>query len=327
MEAMKKMKLYRIIRRPPFFLRASFWMSKGEKPVKASPNARLPVIIPTLLIQYGSLTNKLNSFRTVGKSLWISLREMYRSASQLNKNPKTGKKIISENQLRQIEAYAKELGISKIGYTKVNPDFIYKDFEIMYENVMILAMEMDRKAIKTNPSKEATKEIWRTYSELGQTVNLLAKFIRDMGYNCHPSPAIGGDIMTVPVAQDAGIGAVGKNGILIAPEFGPSMRLAAIFLDMDNLPLKTLDDNEHLWVRDFCETCNHCVDSCPGKAIYRKTKILDDGYPQFIDREKCAPEFSKNCSKCISTCPFVMGNYHKIKETFFMHQGKESSNQ
>lgn len=310
------MKLYKIIRRPPFFLRSSYWMPKGEKPVKSSPNARLPIIIPTLLIQYGSLTAKIKGFRTVGKALRVSLREMYKSASKLKNNPKTGKKMIQKQQLLQIENYAKQLGVSKIGYTKVNPDFIYRDFEILYDNVMILAMEMDRIAIKTNPSKIATKEIWRTYSELGKTVNLMADFIRSMGYNCHPSPAIGGDIMTVPVAQDSGIGVVGKNGILISPEYGPSLRLAAIFLDIENLPLRTLKDNEHLWVKDFCNTCDLCVKICPGNAIYKTPATLDDGYPKFIDAEKCAPSFSKNCSKCISACPFIMGNYHKIKETF-----------
>ncbi|MGD1840044.1 MAG: hypothetical protein ACFB0B_03990 [Thermonemataceae bacterium] len=311
------MKLYRIIRRPPFFLRSSYWMPKRENPVKSSPNARLPIIIPTLLIQYGSLKAKLIGFRTVVKSLWISLKEMYKSASQLKKSPEEGQKLIDAATLQELESYAKKLGISKIGYTKVNPDFIYRDFDILTDKVMILAMEMDRDAIKTNPSEKATKEIWRTYSVLGETVNKIAEFLRNKGYKCHPSPAIGGDIMTVPVAQDAGIGVVGKNGILIAPEFGPSMRLAAIFLDVDNLPIKTIEDNEHLWVRDFCETCNHCVKNCPGKAIYEETKIMKDGYPKFIDAEKCAPFFSKNCSKCISNCPFIMGNYYKIKETYF----------
>ena len=65
-----------------------------------------------------------------------------------------------------------------------------------------------------------------------------------------------------------------------------------------------------------------CVDCCPGQAIYRKTKILEDGYPQFIDREKCAPAFSKNCSQCISSYLFIWGNYYGIKESYLEHKEK-----
>ena len=44
-----------------------------------------------------------------------------------------------------------------------------------------------------------------------------------------------------------------------------------------------------------------------------QTQTLDDGYPVYIEREKCAPHFSYNCCKCISACPFINGNYEKIK--------------
>ncbi len=314
------MKLYKLMRKTPFFLSASHWIKKSDKPVKSSKKARPAVIIPLLLIQYGSMKDKLKGFKTVGAALLTSVKEMRRSAKEITQNPKTGKKTIDAATLKELEDYAYSLGVSKLGYTKVNPDFIYKDFEILYDNAIMIAMEMNREDIKTNPSEAATKEIWRTYSGLGVAVNKIAAFLRDKGFNCHASPAIGGDIMTVPVAQDAGMGVVGKNGLLITPEFGPSLRLAAVFVDIDNLPLKTLADNEHLWVREFCDTCNHCVRSCPGNAIYEQTKILDDGYPKFIDSEKCALEFSKNCSKCISSCPFIMGNYYKIKVTYERHK-------
>lgn len=312
------MKLYKIFRSPPFFLRSSFWIKKKEKSIKSSAKSRFAVIIPLLLFQYGSMRDKIKAIKGPMKKFFIvSLKEMFKSASRLKQNPQIGKNIIQDNFLQELESYAFSLGISKIGYTKVNPDFIFNKFEILYDNAMIVAMEMNRKDMRHNPSDAASMEIWRTYSQLGIIVNKLADFIREKGFNCHPSPAVGGDVMTVPIAQDSGIGVVGKNGLLITPEFGPSLRLAAIFLDIENLPLKTLDDNDHLWVKDFCDICNHCVKTCPGKAIFEQTKILEDGYPQFIDREKCAPAFSKNCSQCISSCPFFHGNYEDIKKSFF----------
>lgn len=244
------------------------------------------------------------------------------SASSLKKNPHTGKRMIDEDTLKEMEKYAHELGISQIGYTKVNPNFIFNDFEILYDNAIMFTMEMKKEKIATNPSLESSKEIFRTYEALGIAVNKLADFLRERGFDCHPSPAIGGDINTVPTAQDANLGYVGKNGILITPEFGPCVRLAAVFIDVDNLPMA--DVNEHKWIKSFCKTCNRCVKACPAGAIYETPKELPDGTHVYIDLHKCAPPFSEGCSTWISTCVFTGGHYHKIKEVYDQrHAGSE----
>ena len=144
----------------------------------------------------------------------------------------------------------------------MNPDFIFKDFEILYDNAIILIMEMDKDAIASGPSAECVKEIIRTYVELGVVVNRIADFLRERGYNCHPSPAIGGDINTVPTAQDANLGCMGKNGILVTPDYGPCLRIAAVFIDAENLPMA--QGNDHMWIADFCETCNRVRMSVDG---------------------------------------------------------------
>ncbi len=311
------MKLYRFIRKPPFFLQAKFYIRKKDNPVKSTKNSRKAVIIPVLLLQFGSIRDKFKNFSIVKKAFKTSFIELYKSASSLKRNPHRNNKIIDNQTLKEFEDYAKTLGVSKIDYTSINRDFIFKGFEVLYPNVMVLGMEMDKDKMKTNPSDESTAEIWNAYSNLGIAVNKMAEWIRAKGFNCHPSPAIGGDVMITPVAQEAHLGYVGKNGLLITEEYGPSLRLAAIFLDIENLPISKANENPHKWVREFCEDCNKCVQKCPGQAIFEKTKILDDGYPQFIEREKCAPHFSKNCSQCISACPFIYGNYNKIKSSYY----------
>ena len=87
--------------------------------------------------------------------------------------------------------------------------------------------------------------------------------------------------------------------------------LSALFIDVDDLPCA--GDNEHGWIRAFCETCNRCVDKCPGGAVRREPEILADGTEAFIEREKCAPWFSDGCSVCIACCPFTGGHHDKLK--------------
>ncbi|KJS82378.1 MAG: hypothetical protein JM58_15135 [Peptococcaceae bacterium BICA1-8] len=113
-------------------------------------------------------------------------------------------------------------------------------------------------------------------------MNKIADFLREKGYNCHPSPAIGG-------AQDANLGCIGKNGVLITPEFGPCVRLAAIFIDVDNLLIAK--ENEHMWIAEFCKTCNSCVKACPAGAIYEEPKILAESLYRF--REVCSTLFRR----------------------------------
>lgn len=295
---------------------ASFYMKKEIPRVSSGKHSRKAVLLPLMILQYGSFKDKLKAMPTTKPLFVESLKNLVKSARSLRLNIKNAKTQIDLITLNQLECYAKELGVSQIGYTKVNPDYVFKGFHVQGKYAMMLTMNMEKDAIKSAPSTAATEEIWRTYSGLGDTVNKLAEFLRNRGYNCHPSPAIGGDVITPPMAQDAGIGALGKNGLLITPEFGPSQRLAALFLDFEGLPLKTPKDNKHLWVRDFCETCNNCVKKCPGSAILVQTKIDSDGHPNFIEREKCAPYFSRNCCTCIAVCPFINGNYDKIKQTF-----------
>ena len=315
------MKLYKMFNKPPFFLSSSNWVTKKDHPIKSGSNSRRAVIIPFLIMQYGSLAAKLKTFGSLRGYFVTSLKEMHESAKNIKNNPHTGKKAIDDKTLREMEDYAKELGVLSIGYTKVNPNYIFKDFEILYDNAVMLTMEMNKELIATNPSIECSQEIFRTYASLGVAVNKIADFLRTKGYNCQPSPAIGGDINTVPTAQDANLGCIGKNGILVTPELGPCVRLAAIFIDVDNLPIAK--ENEHIWITEFCKTCNQCVKACPAGAIYEEPTLLADGTRVYINLEKCAQPFSDGCSTCISSCVFTGGHYNKIKEAFIRRELKK----
>ncbi len=226
--------------------------------------------------------------------------------------------MISQEELGDLETYCYSLGIASIGYTKVNPNYIFQKFEILSENAIMVSMEMNKDLLAKTGDPQMSKEVFRTYYELGDAVNRIADWLRDRGFDCHASPALGGDINTVPTAVDGNMGCIGKHGLVITPDKGPCVRLAAVFVDIDNLPLAKT--NDHQWIRDFCDACNRCVKACPGQAIYETTPEFEPGQPYFIDREKCAVPFSKGCSMCIVSCPFTGGNYDKIKETYMKKQ-------
>lgn len=305
------MKLYKLMRKPPWFLSVSTWIKKDDTPIQSGPLSRNPINIILLEAQFGIIKTKLKMIKPLFSMFKSILKNMRESAKSITKNPKVGKQHITQEDLGKVEAIAKEYGVSTIGYTKVNPNHIFKGFEILYDNAIMLTMEMDKDIMAKGPGQENMNEIMRTYDGLGIVVNRIADFLRGKGYNCHASPAFGGDINTVPAAQDAGLGYVGNNGIVISPEFGPCMRLATVFVDIENLPIKK--ENEHEWIADFCTTCNLCVKKCPAQAIYTEPRYNEQGGRVYLDPLKCVDPFSKGCSICVSSCVFTGGHYDKIK--------------
>jgi NAD-dependent dihydropyrimidine dehydrogenase PreA subunit len=245
-----------------------------------------------------------------------SIREMALSARSVRDNPYAGKRIIDSEALRELEAYVHRLGVTDIGYTRVNPRYIFKGFRLLFPNAIVLTMEMDREKIRKAPSMPSFIEIFRTYHQLGVIVNRVAEFLRARGYNALAGPAIGGDVNYIPVAIDAGLGYSGKNGMLITRSNGPRIRLAAVFTDIENLPFA--QENPFLWVRDYCESCNLCIEKCPVDAIFRETKTHADGGPIFIDHTRCADPFSNDngCTLCIKHCPFSYGDYDLLRRKY-----------
>jgi len=213
-----------------------------------------------------------------------SIKQMNKSYRELYKQPENPLKSISDHDLKGLELLIKQLNIESIGYTIVNSDFIFSNKKILYKNAIVILMEMEPEIIKTVPSKAAEKEIFRTYYELNVAVNKIKDFLNEREYNAEAGPALGGEVNYPLLAQKAGLGVIGKNSMLISPEFGPSLRIAAVYTDIDNLPYN--DSTEHLWVNEFCDRCNRCVNKCLGKAIYNDPIIFEDGSKQCIDYKK-----------------------------------------
>ena len=67
------MKLYRMIKKPPWFFSASTYISNQDNPIQSGPQSRRAVIIPPLLMQYGSMAAKLRSFLFAGNYVLTAL--------------------------------------------------------------------------------------------------------------------------------------------------------------------------------------------------------------------------------------------------------------
>jgi Pyruvate/2-oxoacid:ferredoxin oxidoreductase delta subunit len=290
--------------------------------INPSEHAHKGLNVPEIVLKYGSIETKAKSLPNLYKYMLGSLKEMNKSYKELYRQPKNPLKQITPKDMEDMKVLATKYGASDIGFAVVNPSFIFDDKKIIYPNAIVLVMEMDHEIISTAPSKGAEKEIFRTYYELNVMVNKIKDFLNDRGYNAEAGPSLGGEVNYPLLAQQAGLGVIGKHGMLITPNLGPSLRLAAVYTDIENFIIT--DHNDHFWINDFCEKCNNCVKKCPSGAIFKDAIVFEDNSKQCIDYKKCAVPFSRNrgCTVCIKECAFFKGDYEKIRNGYL----KKNSN-
>jgi ferredoxin len=87
------------------------------------------------------------------------------------------------------------------------------------------------------------------------------------------------------VARDAGLGEIGRMGLLMTPQLGPRVRIGAVTTD---LPLEITPPEDDLSVLDFCTICSKCADNCPVGAIpHGDREPIDGGLRWAIDSDTC----------------------------------------
>lgn len=243
-----------------------------------------------------------------------------KSIFDLEKNPANGKKRFDDPTIDELRDFAISVGASTIGYCKVPQEWVFRNLAIRYTNAIVLTLEMDKARMDVAPNQDTAVMVHETYNQLGQVANKIAEWLRAHGFAAHAGHPLGGLALYPPMAQSAGLGWRGMSGLLITPEFGPRVRLAAVFTEIENFPVHK--DDEHKWILDFCQTCKRCLRECPANAFYDEPINQNNGLVTVLDNARCFPYFARNhgCSVCIKVCPFNQQEYNKIKTGFMTKQ-------
>lgn len=245
-----------------------------------------------------------------------SIINIRKSIFDLEKNPTDGKKEIDPKTSDELRQFAKSAGADEIGFASVPQEWVFKNTAIRYTQAIVLVMQMDKNRMDLAPNPDTAVMVHETYNALGQVSNKIANWLRDRGYAVHAGHPLGGMALYPPMAQAAGLGWRGINGLVITPQFGPRVRLAAVFCEIENLSV--YEGDEHAWVLDFCESCKRCIRDCPPDAFYGQPIKHENGLVTVLENSKCFPYFAKyhGCSICIKVCPFNQQGYDKIKVGF-----------
>jgi epoxyqueuosine reductase len=226
------------------------------------------------------------------------LFNMYRGSRMYDDDFEPTKSKASPEFIENLEQMARGAGAVDIRYVEVPQTAIFQGKKLPAKYAIIFTVEMDKEPIDTSPSWESQHEVMRGYKNMAVISMKLAQHLRRNGFAAYPGTALGGITDYVYLAELAGLGAIGYHGLLISPGEGARLRINTIYTNIENLPLSQPEDNEHLWVRDFCAMCRKCVRSCPVDAIYQEPQPRGDGGYQTIDHDSCRTYFSKNFGLC-----------------------------
>lgn len=180
------------------------------------------------------------------------------------------------------------------------------------KSVIVFLFEMDYECLQYSPTLLACGESVNVYSKMSLATMSMTGFIKTLGYNAIPS--INCTALNIPLAIDAGLGQLGRNGKLINPQFGSRSRISKVITD---LPL-TYDKPIDFGVTEFCEACMKCARECPTRAISSgprvKQAIDETGNSYYlrwiVDHKKCFQywcECGTNCNVCLYVCSYNRG--------------------
>jgi epoxyqueuosine reductase len=187
------------------------------------------------------------------------------------------------------------------------------------KSVVCLARRYQRPPADERDDSETARGIARYargrdyHGFLRQRVRRLAAFIRTLGTPGHPVHARplcdDAPVLERAWASRAGLGFVGKNGLLIVPGVGSMVLLGEVVTTL------RLDLDEPM--ADRCGSCRRCLDACPTGAFVAPF-VLDPrrcvSYLTIEHRSAVAADLREGvgehlfgCDDCQTVCPFNAG--------------------
>lgn len=256
---------------------------------------------------------------------------------------------MSQALKQAIIAKSKEIGIDKIGFTHAEPFYDLEEKlhaqkekghhsgfehnvieERVYpekifdrpKSIIAIAVAYPSK-MRSKPPKikgerrgEFARASWGVdyHDVLNDRMNTLIEFIREQSSSeTEFKPMVDtGELVDVAVAQRAGLGFIGRNGLLITREFGSYVYLGEIITSLEFEP----DEK----VAFGCGECTRCIDACPTDALLGDGRMNAKKCLSFQTQTKgyMPKEYRRKmghviygCDICQIVCPYNKGmDYH-----------------
>ena len=217
-------------------------------------------------------------------------------------NPHHPNNLISNDFLQEFADIAIASRFVGLSFSKLSEDF-KKEWDIDWDNIIILKYLMSEDILKMEPSDEKCKLMDEEFQEFGAKTFALADILRENGFKADLINPLDDRVSLRAIAMQSNDAVITRSNMCMFKE-GLNLGFFMIQTSIENLPFKT--ENELEWVKDYCSTCGVCIDRCPEKAFDENGKFL---------RKLCTAH-REGCSRCINFCPFYKRGYEKVKKRY-----------
>lgn len=171
--------------------------------------------------------------------------------------------------------------------------------------------------LKKAPTKEYYDMYYILNHKLDEIVTAGENFLKEQGFEAYAQTTERAVINQsrctgLPhktVATRAGLGWIGKNGLLVTETFGPAVRISSL---LTNAPLKC----DRPINKSRCKACSLCVKNCPAQALHGTLWEAGMQREKIVDVEKCYKKQieimygetgikTDLCGKCFAVCPYT----------------------
>ena len=223
--------------------------------------------------------------------------------------------VTPEEVTPRLKGFARYLGADLVGTTKLNPAYVYShigrspgswgaEISLKHTHAIVIASEMGHDLVRHAPDGAITTETTHKYFEVGRIALVVARYLNLLGYEARAHVDGNYRVLCGPVAVDAGLGELGRLGLLITPRFGPRVRLSVV---TTNLPLSQ-DEPVTFGVQHFCTICKKCGTCCPSASIDMGAKAVHNGVEKWRSNQETCYRYwrgqGSDCGICIKVCPY-----------------------
>ncbi len=215
-----------------------------------------------------------------------------------------------------LKAAARFLGAADVGFTALDPGFVYshrgrplaehgEPIDLPHATAIVLVFPMREPWVGSSPEMSATAETARVYQQTAAACFALARTLTWLGADARAHVDSNYLVICPPLAVRAGLGELGRNGLLVHKHLGPGVRLGVVTTDLELPP----DEEECHGVADFCRSCSKCAEHCPAGAIPTgEPRALRGAVRWPLAAERCYHFWrsqGSDCGVCVRVCPFA----------------------
>lgn len=216
----------------------------------------------------------------------------------------------------EIKAAALNLGADLVGVATVArfvgapPGFSPSDIMPGAKSVVVIARKVPDQLVYNNLATAYTNAFQDIVKRLDYLACDLAVFVEKKGGQAMPVPADDpytywdaenrrgmGDLSHKHAARAAGLGILGKNTLLITPQYGNRVQLVSVITDLDLEPDPLVDDQ-------LCPPeCRICLDACPAGALKEDQSVVQKLCREIIGKTLPKGYWVYDCWECRRVCP------------------------